>query len=550
MSGNAGEKQTGKKGVVIKAFYGEEIRRLALETTSWKELSLRLCSVFSLPDTTAIQIKYKDEEGDLITISTDEELSYAVTSLDQDQPLLRLFVSLKPGTTTTTAATQEQQQAPLPSSPVEQPQQQRDVVLAPNQLSPSPSASSPSSTAAQPMFYPPPFIPNYSLPPSALPPAHQTPAAAAAGQQRPLYRVPMLREAGGSGGSPMSPPMDKKSLKKRYKEEYKQQKKALKKEKESWRHQQKAYKQASHQEHKLVKENLRARFVKHVTIPDGSELAPNTRFRKTWRFRNEGNCPWPQHSLLVFISRRNGDLMGAPETVIVVPSHPSSDDQSFNNNIGGSSTSNTGEVRPGDCVDVSVDMIAPPTAGRYVGFWRMSTPFGRKFGQRVWVKIQVVDPTDNKTASTGTSTSTSTLNVNRASAEEECDEDYDDDDEEGEVFEGKPATVAHRRQKDDGLDEEEDLIQVVLKEDHIDVSEPQPQSNLLLPKKPVVATIQTTTTSTTNTKMVTNNNNTPNYALLLKQLQDLGFNKDVVRNVTLIKKYNGDLSSVIQELTS
>ena len=31
--------------------------------------------------------------------------------------------------------------------------------------------------------------------------------------------------------------------------------------------------------------------------------------------------------------------------------------------------------------------------GRFVGYWRLTGPFGRrKFGQRVWCHIQVVDP--------------------------------------------------------------------------------------------------------------------------------------------------------------
>merc|ERR1712137_927084 len=43
-------------------------------------------------------------------------------------------------------------------------------------------------------------------------------------------------------------------------------------------------------------------------------------------------------------------------------------------------------------VEVAVDMVAPPEHGRYVGYWRLTGPMGhRKFGQRVWCHIQVVD---------------------------------------------------------------------------------------------------------------------------------------------------------------
>merc|ERR1719399_478656 len=39
-------------------------------------------------------------------------------------------------------------------------------------------------------------------------------------------------------------------------------------------------------------------------------------------------------------------------------------------------------------------MIAPEPHGRYLGYWRLTGPYcRRKFGQRVWCHVQVVDPT-------------------------------------------------------------------------------------------------------------------------------------------------------------
>jgi len=49
-------------------------------------------------------------------------------------------------------------------------------------------------------------------------------------------------------------------------------------------------------------------------------------------------------------------------------------------------------VMPGEEVDVDVEMTAPSSLGRYLGYWRLMGPRGRKFGQRVWCHIQVVDP--------------------------------------------------------------------------------------------------------------------------------------------------------------
>lgn len=109
-----------------------------------------------------------------------------------------------------------------------------------------------------------------------------------------------------------------------------------------------------------------ARFVKDVTIPDGTQLAPGTPFVKTWKVRNEG-AEWPVGCVLRFLGKKS-DKMGAPETVPL---------------------SVEGSVAPNSEVDVSVNLVAPEKPGRYTGYWKMCTPEGRKFGQRVWASIVV-----------------------------------------------------------------------------------------------------------------------------------------------------------------
>jgi len=111
---------------------------------------------------------------------------------------------------------------------------------------------------------------------------------------------------------------------------------------------------------------LIARHVKDVTVQDGTEIPAGTAFVKTWRLRNEGPA-WPAGCRLLFVSR-NGDNMNGPESV-PVPSE--------------------GPVQPSEEVDISVNLVAPAQPGRYIGFWRLCTPEGRKFGQRVWVSIVV-----------------------------------------------------------------------------------------------------------------------------------------------------------------
>lgn len=40
-------------------------------------------------------------------------------------------------------------------------------------------------------------------------------------------------------------------------------------------------------------------------------------------------------------------------------------------------------------LDIAVDFTAPASPGRYISYWKMASPSGQKFGQRVWVLIQV-----------------------------------------------------------------------------------------------------------------------------------------------------------------
>jgi hypothetical protein len=112
-----------------------------------------------------------------------------------------------------------------------------------------------------------------------------------------------------------------------------------------------------------------AEFVRDVTIPDGSQLAPGASFTKTWRLRNAGTCGWSGYTL-VFDS---GELMGAtsPQTI--------------------------GSVPPGQEVDLSVNFTAPTTAGTYLSYWRIRNSsgvlipvLGGTEGKSFFVEIKVV----------------------------------------------------------------------------------------------------------------------------------------------------------------
>jgi len=119
-----------------------------------------------------------------------------------------------------------------------------------------------------------------------------------------------------------------------------------------------------------------AKFVKDVTVPDGSEFRPGEAFTKTWRLQNIGSCTWTSDYALVF---SNGNAMDGPAS----------------QKLGST-------VRPGETIDISVNLKAPTKPGEYTGNWMLRSADGIVFGlgagakQPFWVKIKVVEP--SKTA--------------------------------------------------------------------------------------------------------------------------------------------------------
>ncbi|RJP54683.1 MAG: hypothetical protein C4557_02640 [Anaerolineaceae bacterium] len=113
-----------------------------------------------------------------------------------------------------------------------------------------------------------------------------------------------------------------------------------------------------------------AQFIADVTVPDGTNYAPGTAFKKTWRLKNIGSCTWNSNDVsLIFDS---GERMGAPASVALPIS-----------------------VSPGQTVDISVDMTAPSAAGHYFGYWKFKSNSGGVFGigytanKSFWVEINV-----------------------------------------------------------------------------------------------------------------------------------------------------------------
>lgn len=113
-----------------------------------------------------------------------------------------------------------------------------------------------------------------------------------------------------------------------------------------------------------------AKFIKDVTVPDGTKVQVGSGFTKTWRLRNTGSCTWTSAYQLIF---DHGDQMGSPLTQPLA-----------------------GNVAPGQEVDISVNLVAPATPGTYKGFWQLRDPGGVIFGVSTgafWVQIKAVQPT-------------------------------------------------------------------------------------------------------------------------------------------------------------
>jgi hypothetical protein len=115
---------------------------------------------------------------------------------------------------------------------------------------------------------------------------------------------------------------------------------------------------------------LMARFVRDVTMPDGSEIAPCSTFVKSWRVRNDGAKDWPDGCHLVCAG---GDNLLPKNGDDFVLRHP------------------VPATAAGDEVELSLELCAPSATGRHVGYFRLENPVGGYFGQRLWADIRVAE---------------------------------------------------------------------------------------------------------------------------------------------------------------
>ena len=98
-------------------------------------------------------------------------------------------------------------------------------------------------------------------------------------------------------------------------------------------------------------------------------MTPGQPFRKGWRIKNTGTCTWDSRYKLTY------DGGNSPAS-----------------SMGGQPTPILGQVPPGSVYDIFVDLVAPFKPGVYQGFWVMRNQADQKFGNRVWVGIEVPAP--------------------------------------------------------------------------------------------------------------------------------------------------------------
>jgi hypothetical protein len=110
--------------------------------------------------------------------------------------------------------------------------------------------------------------------------------------------------------------------------------------------------QTTHKKPEEKKVIHQARFVKE-SFGDRFPVFAGHRFTKTWTFRNGGDATWPEDTL--FIQTNGDDFNASPFNV-------------------------KGPVKPGQEVDISIEMSAPKQAGNYIAFFRFVHGDNNRFG--------------------------------------------------------------------------------------------------------------------------------------------------------------------------
>jgi next-to-BRCA1 protein 1 len=114
------------------------------------------------------------------------------------------------------------------------------------------------------------------------------------------------------------------------------------------------------------------------STPDGTKFAPNRLISQSWTLRNPGPHAWPAGCAVYYIG---GDDMRNLDA-----NHPSSVSAMMSAN-----RSNVLEdgLEAGKTAVFNVMLRSPPRPGSHISYWRLKTPEGVPFGNKLWVDIIV-----------------------------------------------------------------------------------------------------------------------------------------------------------------
>jgi hypothetical protein len=97
-----------------------------------------------------------------------------------------------------------------------------------------------------------------------------------------------------------------------------------------------------------------AEWISDVTIPDGTPIKLNTEFTKVWEIKNAGVCTWTEDYLLVLVW---GNPMGTDPPIPLRRT-----------------------VKPGETVQVSINMVSPYIPACWQSNWMLQDKHGHRFG--------------------------------------------------------------------------------------------------------------------------------------------------------------------------
>lgn len=112
-----------------------------------------------------------------------------------------------------------------------------------------------------------------------------------------------------------------------------------------------------------------AQYGADVSVPDGTKFAPGAFFKKIWQVRNTGTTTWGDGYALAFFA---------------------------DNPMGAGAGARVPTAKPGESVQVAVELTAPLIPGSYQTTWRLKNPAGQFFGEILYTQISVVPQDEAK----------------------------------------------------------------------------------------------------------------------------------------------------------